>query len=74
MCATTGLAVDLWGTAPATEKQEVMAVAVRADMDALKMPENNPDLEYKSTTDHAHMCGHDGHCATMLSLAQVFMK
>ena len=43
-------------------------------MDALPMPENNPDLEYKSTTDHAHMCGHDGHMATILATTQVLMN
>ena len=38
-------------------------------MDALPMPENNPDLEYKTVTDHAHMCGHDGHVAMLLAAA-----
>jgi len=40
-------------------------------MDGLPIPENNPHLEYKTMTDHAHMCGHDGHMATILSTAQV---
>ena len=38
-------------------------------MDGLPMPENNPNLEYKTQTDFAHMCGHDGHVATVTSLA-----
>ena len=47
-------------------------VALRADMDALPMDENNPDLEYKSETKFAHMCGHDGHMATLMSFTQVY--
>jgi len=38
-------------------------------MDALLMPENNPTLPYASKTKAAHMCGHDGHMATLLSAA-----
>ncbi len=46
---------------------KVKCVALRADMDALPIPENNPDLSYKTTTSSAHMCGHDGHMATLLA-------
>lgn len=35
---------------------------LRADMDALPMPENN-DLPFKTETDAAHNCGHDFHTA-----------
>lgn len=47
-------------------------MALRADMDGLPMEENNPDLEYKTCTEFAHMCGHDGHMASLMSFAQVF--
>ena len=40
-------------------------IALRADMDGLPIPENNPHLPYKSKTDYAHMCGHDGHMAVL---------
>ncbi len=40
-------------------------------MDAWPIPEINPTLPYRSTTDSAHMCGHDGHTATLLAAAQV---
>ena len=40
-------------------------------MDALPIPEKNSHLKYQSKTSHAHMCGHDGHVATILSTAQV---
>jgi metal-dependent amidase/aminoacylase/carboxypeptidase family protein len=46
-------------------------IALRADIDALPMPEDNPHLEYRSTTDFAHMCGHDGHTAMLLMAAQI---
>lgn len=37
------------------------------------MAENN-DLPYKSKTDHAHMCGHDGHMTTLMTFADLLMK
>jgi len=69
--AGTGLVVDINGTGPAVPVKKgdntITSIALRADMDGLPMPENNPHLEYKSTTDFAHMCGHDGHVATIIS-------
>jgi metal-dependent amidase/aminoacylase/carboxypeptidase family protein len=71
-CAGTGITVDIRGTGPEEDKDgKVSSVAIRADMDGLPMPELNHDLEYKTTTDHAHMCGHDGHMVTILGTAQV---
>lgn len=64
----TGIVVDIRGSGPESE-EGISMIALRADMDALPMPENNPDLPYKSVTDAAHMCGHDGHMATLLSAA-----
>ena len=46
-------------------------VALRTDIDALPMPELNLNLPYKSVTNSAHMCGHDGHMAMLLAAAQV---
>jgi hippurate hydrolase len=43
-------------------------------MDALPMEEKNHDLEYKSTTEWAHMCGHDGHMATIMATAKVIVS
>lgn len=47
-------------------------VAIRADMDALPIPELI-DVPYKSTVDNVkHACGHDGHTAVALGVAEVF--
>ena len=62
------MVVDIYGTGDEEVKNTsvVNSIALRADMDALPMPEKNTELEYKTTTDWAHMCGHDGHVVTML--------
>ena len=47
-------------------------VAVRSDMDALPIPELI-DVPYKSTVpDVKHACGHDGHMAIALGVAEIF--
>ncbi|MDD6299023.1 M20 metallopeptidase family protein [Hornefia butyriciproducens] len=46
-------------------------ILLRADMDALPMPEN-AELEFKSEIENrAHMCGHDAHTAMLLGAAQI---
>lgn len=47
-------------------------IAFRADMDALHMVEKNTDKPYCSTRPEVmHACGHDGHTAICLALAEV---
>jgi amidohydrolase len=49
-------------------------VAVRADMDALPVPELI-DVPYKSTVPNVkHACGHDGHTAIALGVAEIFAR
>ena len=68
-CAGTGLVVDIRGAKEVQSSREVKCIALRADIDGLKMKEDNPGLEYSSVTEFAHMCGHDGHTATLLFAA-----
>ncbi len=63
-CARTGLVADI-GTGTRT-------IALRADIDCLRMTEANSELPWRSRRDgYAHMCGHDGHTATLIGAAQL---
>ena len=72
-CAGTGLVVDIAGTGEPVD-EGVKMVALRADIDALPMPEHNLGLPYKTITQYAHMCGHDGHMTMLLAAAEVICK
>ena len=52
-------------------KKDGKTVALRADIDALDMSENN-DIPYKSKNEGLmHACGHDGHAASLLGAAMI---
>ena len=66
----TGLVAHIVGTKPG----EPAVTAIRADIDALPMPEDN-DLPYCSTKPGVmHACGHDGHAAMLLGLAALLLS
>lgn len=63
--AETGLIADLH-----PDRDAETPVALRADLDALPMPEHTP-LPYRSVHDgKAHKCGHDGHTSILLAVAE----
>ncbi len=50
-------------------------IGIRADMDALRMQEQNEDLEYRSKHDGMmHACGHDAHTAGLLAAAKALKE
>ncbi|EQC24736.1 hypothetical protein SDRG_17371 [Saprolegnia diclina VS20] len=75
VCATTGLVVNIFGpTSEDAADGSLRCVAFRGDMDALPMTEQNPHLPYASeNAGAAHMCGHDGHMASLVGFA-IFMQ
>jgi amidohydrolase len=61
----TGVVGDLHGKFPGP------TIALRADMDALPICETTP-VDYRSVNEGAmHACGHDGHTAVLLAVAEV---
>ncbi len=67
--AETGLVADLDGGAG-----DGPTIALRADLDALPMTETT-DLPYKSIhAGAAHKCGHDGHTAMLMGVAELLIK
>ena len=63
--AETGVVCEIEG------RDEGKTVALRADMDALELEEEN-DIEYKSNQEGLmHGCGHDGHTASLLTAAKI---
>lgn len=63
----TGLIATIKGKYPGK------TVALRSDMDALKITQKN-DVPYKSLTDGTmHACGHDAHMSILLTAAKMLM-
>lgn len=83
--AETGLVVDVRGSGPAAgdgadgdfaarNDEGLRVVALRSDIDALPMTECSPHLPHRSRRPGAaHMCGHDGHMATLLGATTLLL-
>ncbi|MDO5516407.1 MAG: M20 family metallopeptidase [Clostridium sp.] len=54
-------------------KKDGKTIAIRADMDGLPIKEEC-NIEFKSTTDNMHACGHDGHMAVLLGTAKILKE
>jgi len=63
--ATTGVIGTLRGNRPGDR-----AIALRADMDALPMPEANSFEHASQNPGKMHACGHDGHTTMLLGAAR----
>jgi amidohydrolase len=75
--AITGVTALLKGGKPGR------TIALRADMDALPVTEQTPNVPFKSTVTTTfrgekvgvmHACGHDGHVAILLGVAEALVK
>jgi metal-dependent amidase/aminoacylase/carboxypeptidase family protein len=83
-CTSTGLFIDIEGTGPPAVTQKstvtdgeppISVIALRADMDALRMTEGNTGLPYRSQNEGvAHLCGHDGHMACLVGAAALLQQ
>ncbi|MFC9928560.1 amidohydrolase [Streptomyces sp. NPDC127190] len=70
LSAGTGLVCDI-GLAEG-ERSAVPLLALRADIDALPIPDTKTDCPYRSTVpDRAHACGHDVHTTVVLGAGLV---
>ena len=68
--ATTGLVAYIKGSKGSSDK----SIGLRADFDALPMPEKN-QFEHKSKNEGMmHACGHDGHTTMLLGAAKYLIE
>ncbi|MFF9895577.1 amidohydrolase [Streptomyces longispororuber] len=68
----TGLICDVGGAPDAAARP---VLALRADIDALPIPDTKADVPYRSTVpDRAHACGHDVHTTVVLGAGLVLAE
>lgn len=66
----TGLVASVKGTKPG----KAHIIGIRADIDALPIPEEAPVPFASETPGVMHACGHDGHAAILLSTVRLLSK
>lgn len=66
-CGKSGILATAGG------KKEGKVFLIRGDMDALPIVEET-DLEFKSTNDNMHACGHDMHTSMLLGAAEILKE
>jgi amidohydrolase len=72
LAAGTGLICDIGTPAPGTVRP---FFAIRADIDALPIPDTKTGVPYRSTVpDRAHACGHDVHTTVALGAGLVLAE
>ena len=72
--ATTGVVGLITGRKVSDGKEKERCIALRADMDALPIKEEN-DIPYKSKNDGVmHACGHDVHTTCLLGAAKILTE
>ncbi|MFE8011235.1 amidohydrolase [Streptomyces antibioticus] len=70
----TGLICDI-GTEDGTWSGDTPVLAMRADIDALPIPDTKTECAYRSTVpDRAHACGHDVHTTVVLGAGLVLAE
>ncbi|WP_435835052.1 amidohydrolase [Streptomyces antibioticus] len=70
----TGLICDI-GTDGGTRSGDTPILAMRADIDALPIPDTKTECAYRSTVpDRAHACGHDVHTTVVLGAGLVLAE
>ncbi|WP_432031833.1 amidohydrolase [Streptomyces antibioticus] len=70
----TGLICDI-GTEDGTWPGDTPILAMRADIDALPIPDSKTECAYRSTVpDRAHACGHDVHTTVVLGAGLVLAE
>ncbi len=69
----TGLTCDIDATAPPVPGQAPGRVVLRADLDALPLPETT-GLPFASTNGYAHACGHDIHTTALVGAGLILAE